>query len=92
MPTMRFIALRCLVRKSITASLAAEEIAAKTSKGKPMPIPKNTNCSTFITKLVVDMVLVKRAAMKRGLHGTTMAPKKKPKVKALSQGFLVTGV
>ena len=37
------------------------------------------------------MVLVKRAAINRGLQGTTIAPKKKPYVRELTQGLLVMG-
>jgi len=75
----------------IIASVAALEIAANTNKGKPMPMPKNRRRSTFSRKLKADMVLVKKAAINRGLHGTTIAPKKNPNMKALTQGFLAVG-
>jgi len=74
------------------ASVAVEEIAAKTSRGKPMPMPKKRKRSIFSKKPIADMVLVKRAAIKRGLQGTTMAPKKKPNMKALIQGLRAVGV
>jgi hypothetical protein len=41
----------------------------------------------FSRKSTVASVLVNRTAIKAGLQGTTMAPKKKPKEKALIQGF-----
>ena len=74
------------------ASVAVVEIAAKTNKGKPMPMPKNKNCRIFSRKPMADAVRVKRTAINNGLHGTTIAPKKKPNVKALTQGFLARGV
>ena len=91
MPTVRFIFLLCAVKKLIMASVAVVEIAAKTRRGKPMPRPKNRKRSIFSRKLRADMVLVKRAAIKSGLQGTTIAPKKKPNRKALAQGFRVIG-
>lgn len=91
-PAIRLIILLFLVRKLIIASVAAEEIAAKTNRGKPIPMPKNRKRSTFSRKPVADMALVKRAAINSGLQGTTMAPKKKPNKKALAQGFLAIGV
>ncbi len=90
-PATRFITLLYLLRKPIMVSAAAVETAAKTNKGNPIPMPKNRNRSMFSRK-AVETVLVKRAAIKRGLQGTTIAPKKKPKRKALAQGFLETGV
>jgi hypothetical protein len=90
-PAIRFIILRRLVRKVIIVSVAVAERAARTKRGKPMPIPKNRKRSIFSKNPAVDIVLEKRAAINKGLQGTTMAPKKKPKKKALNQGFLVMG-
>ena len=54
------------------------ETAENTSKGKPIPKPKNKKLSIFEMKFVLSAVFVKRIAMNKGLHGTTIAPKKKP--------------
>ena len=90
-PAMRFTHLPYLVKKLIIASVAAEEAPASTSKGKPMPIPKNKKRNTFSTKSTVATALAKRMAINPGLHGTTIAPKKKPYKKAVTQGFLAMG-
>lgn len=43
-------------------------------------------------KLSMINALAKKAAMKAGLQGITIAPKKKPYRKAFSFGFLLVGV
>ena len=74
------------------ALLEAVEISEKIRSGKPIPIPKNKKRRIFPRKSIVDIVLVKRTAMNRGLQGITIAPKKKPNNNALSIGFLAAGV
>ncbi len=75
----------------VTASVAAEEIPASTSKGKATPTPKSKKRETFCIKSTVDTALANRMAINPGLHGTTIAPKKNPYIKALSHGFFVRG-
>ncbi|MEE9585564.1 MAG: hypothetical protein V3W09_01535 [Nitrososphaerales archaeon] len=55
-------------------------------------MPKNKKFRIFARKLIVDNVLVNSAAMNNGLHGITIAPKKKPNVNELTTGFFTAGV
>ena len=88
---MRFTHLPCFVRKFIIESVAAEEAPASTNRGKPTPTPKNRKRKTFCTKSRVDTALANRMAINPGLHGTTIAPKKKPYRNALTHGFRAMG-
>ncbi len=72
--------------------LEAVEISENTSNGKAIPMPKNKKFRIFARKLIVDNVLVNKAAMNNGLHGITIAPKKKPNVNELTTGFFTAGV
>ena len=72
--------------------LAAVETSENANKGKAIPIPKDRKFITLPMKPTVDIVLAKRAAINKGLQGTTIAPKKKPYIKATSKGFLAAGV
>ena len=90
-PAVRFTHFPCLVRKFMIASVAAEEIPANTSNGKPTPTPKNRNRKIFCAKSTVDTALVNKIAINPGLHGTTIAPKKNPYRNALIHGFLTRG-
>ncbi len=56
-----------------------------------MPMPKNKKRAIFTAKSMPVAVVVKRTAINAGLHGTTIAPKKNPYMKALAQGFLTMG-
>ncbi len=56
-----------------------------------MPIPNIMKRRTFSTNPMVDIVLVNSTAINGGLHGTTIAPKKNPKTKALSKGLVPRG-
>ncbi|MCK5660025.1 MAG: hypothetical protein KAH86_01600 [Methanosarcinales archaeon] len=75
------------------ALLEAVEINENARRGDAIPAPKNTKRKILPTKSMVevDIVLVKRTAIKSGLQGNTIAPKKKPKRNALIIGFLTTG-
>ena len=42
-------------------------------------------------KLVVDVLIANRTIRDAGLHGRTIAPKKKPKIKALNMGLFLIG-
>ena len=57
------------------------------SKGNPKPIPKAKKLIMLDVKLLNNNALAKKAAINAGLHGITIAPKKNPKIKALSSGF-----
>ncbi len=54
-------------------------------------MPKNMNFKIFVMKFTLRLVTVKRAAINKGLQGTTIAPKKKPNINAPYKGFLATG-
>jgi hypothetical protein len=69
----------------------ALDISAKTSKGAAIPKPKDTKLSMFIKKFPPAIVFVNKAAINKGLHGITIAPKKKPNTNALKIGFFKTG-
>ena len=64
---------------------------ANKSKGRDIPTPKNTKLNKFVTKSAVDVLMANRTMSDAGLHGRTIAPKKKPKTNELRKGFLVIG-
>jgi len=88
MPANRFIFLLCLVRKPIMATLLVEDNNEKANNGKPRPNPNARKLVIFARNSVVVVARAKKAAMNPGLHGKTIAPKKNPKVNALTNGFL----
>ena len=63
----------------------------KTKRGAPIPNPKNKKFKRLMKKLAV-VVFKNKAAIKAGLHGITIAPKKNPNRKAFFKGFLDVGV
>lgn len=71
--------------------LHCAEINANKSKGRDIPTPKNTKLNKFVTKSRVDVLIANRTMSDAGLHGRTIAPKKKPKINELRKGFLVIG-
>lgn len=71
--------------------LAADEIIANKSNGAAMPMPKNKKLRVFKIKSIIASVLANNAAMNAGLHGTTIAPKKKPYKNAVNKGLFVAG-
>lgn len=73
------------------APLLVAEMAEKINSGKPIPMPKARKFRIFRKKFMLDMVFVNSTAMNSGLHGTTMAPKKKPYMNARRRGFPATG-
>ena len=52
-------------------------------------MPKERKLSILEVKLSINNALARKAAIKPGLHGITIAPKKKPNPNALFQGFLL---
>lgn len=64
----------------------------KARSGAPIPRPKERNWIMFNKKSAVLAVVANNAAIKRGLHGMIIAPKKKPKANAFRKGFLNVGV
>jgi len=52
-------------------------------------MPKERKLSILEAKFSINNALARKAAIKPGLHGITMAPKKKPNPNALFQGFLL---
>jgi len=88
---MRFITLFLLVKNPITALLFAADIAANMSKGRDIPMPNTMKFSRFRRKSVVDALIAKSMINDAGLHGRTIAPKKKPKRNEERKGFFVIG-
>ena len=64
---------------------------ANKSKGRDIPTPKNTKLSKFVKKSTVEVLIANKIISDAGLHGKTIAPKKKPKINELRKGFLVIG-
>lgn len=92
MPAIRFIILAFEVRKLMTAEPLVADTREKIISGKPIPAPKAMKLVIPLKNPDVETVaLVNRAMMNAGLHGITIAPKKKPKEKALAKGFFRKG-
>ena len=89
---MIFITLLYFISVLIIALLAAVESTENNSNGKLIPKPNAIKLAIFVKKLVITTVLANNAAINNGLHGITIAPKKKPKINALSFGFLIFGI
>ncbi len=90
-PALMFINFLYLVKKPITSLLLVAERIANTSKGNPIPIPKNTKLSKFVVKLITEVDTANRTANEAGLQGRTIAPKNNPKINADKVGFFKTG-
>ena len=60
-----------------------------TNNGDPRPIPKERKLNMLEKKSPNKRALAKNVAMNAGLQGRTIAPKKKPKIKALFRGLLL---
>ena len=75
----------------MTFSLHCAEIDANKSRGRDIPTPKSTKLSKFVRKSTVDVLIANKTMSDAGLHGNTIAPKKKPKINELRKGFLVIG-
>ena len=75
----------------MTDSLHCAEINANTSRGRDIPTPKNTKLSKFVKKSTVEVLIANKIISDAGLHGRTIAPKKKPKTYELKKGFLAVG-
>ncbi len=88
---MRFIILFLFARKLIIMSLFAAEIIEKINSGAAIPIPKMIKLNRLAIKLMVDVLIAKSITKEAGLQGSTIAPKKNPKINELKKGFLVTG-
>jgi hypothetical protein len=71
------------VKNPIICFVHTCEKNASTSKGAPMPSPNMIKLRRLKKKSGSVKLLINRAAIKSGLQGITMAPKKKPKIKAL---------
>ena len=83
------MALLFFVKNPIIFSLHCPEIKLKINSGVPSPIPKARKLDILEIKFSNKRALAKKAAIKAGLHGITIAPKKKPKIKAFFIGFLL---
>jgi hypothetical protein len=79
------------VRNLITAELAVVEMSAKAMSGKASPTPKKRNFVILPRKSALRRERVNIVAMNKGLHGITIAPKKKPFINPLARGFLTIG-
>lgn len=77
-PAMRLIFLLCFVKKLIIDWLQFTERREKAKSGKPRPIPNTKKFSMLEVKSPIRAARVRKAAMKAGLQGITIAPKKKP--------------
>ncbi len=75
----------------IICVLVFRETIEKRSRGALIPMEKKKNVKIFSKKPIRVIALANRAAIKRGLHGTIIAPKKKPKKNARSKGFFTLG-
>jgi len=75
----------------MTLVLQFVDIAENTKRGNANPIPNERKLRIFATALVINADFANKAAINAGLHGTTIAPRKKPYTKALASGFLVSG-
>ena len=67
------------------------EIIENNNRGRAIPIPKNTKFNRLVVKPIVEVLIANRIIRDAGLHGKTMAPKKKPKINEVKIGFLVIG-
>lgn len=82
------MALLFFVKKPIIFLLHCPETKLKINNGKPSPSPKARKLDMLEAKFPNKRALAKNAVIKAGLHGITIAPKKKPKINALCTGFL----
>ena len=71
--------------------LFCADIIEKSNNGVPIPKPKSKKFIRLLMKLVVDVLIANRTIRDAGLHGRTIAPKKKPKIKALNMGLFLIG-
>ena len=90
-PAIKLIDLLFLVKNPMTDRLYCAEIIEKTSKGRAIPIPKNMKLNKFVTKSTVEVLIANKTIRDAGLQGKTIAPKKKPKIKDVTNGFFVIG-
>ena len=91
MPAIKFIVLLWAESQPMIFSLHCADIIDNISKGVPRPMPKNKKFRILEAGLFISNALAKKTAMNAGLHGRTIAPKKKPNPKALFIGFPLTG-
>lgn len=82
------MALLFFVKKPIMFLLHCPETMLKTSNGKLSPNPKARKLKILEKKLSNRKALAKKAVINAGLHGITIAPKKKPNMNALFIGLL----
>lgn len=90
-PAAKLINLLYLVKNPIILLLHLTLNNENTSNGAPNPRPKNKNPNMLVAKLSNSKARAKNTATKAGLHGITIAPKKKPNKRALHKGFFFTG-
>ena len=90
-PAIRLIFLLFLVRKLMTVWLHWAEIIENNNRGRAIPIPKKIKLSKLVVKLIVEVLIANKTIRDAGLHGKTMAPKKKPKRNEVRIGFLAMG-
>ena len=90
-PADKLIVFLFFVKNLIIELLHFRDIIENNKRGVPIPIPKNKKLNIFVKKFVTKRDLAKRAAIKAGLQGTTIAPKKNPNINALSKGFFKIG-
>ena len=80
-PAIKLMPLFFVVKKPITASLFAAEMMEKISKGAAMPMPNKIKLNKLRIKLVVEVDIANKIINAAGLQGSTIAPKKNPKIK-----------
>ena len=88
-PAIILIARLYLTRKVIIFPLKVLDTIASTNKGNPMPRAKTKKLIIFSKNAIVSRAFVKKAAIKSGLQGITIAPKKNPKRKAFHKTCFV---
>jgi len=80
-PAIKFMIFLFFVKKFIIIWLLAADIIENNNKGNAIPIPKTIKFKRLVTKPKVDVLIANNTTNDAGLHGKTITPKKKPKIK-----------
>jgi hypothetical protein len=91
-PAILFIHVLYFVKNEITTELTVVDKIEMKSKGNPIPNPNKIKFNIFVIGSTVNAARAKKAAIKPGLQGNIIPPKKKPNKKELIIGFLTWGV
>ena len=82
-PEILLIIILLSIIKLINVLDFVSENVASNNRGIEIPIPKNINDNIFCANDVIVTDFANNAAIIKGLHGITIAPKKKPYKNAL---------